>query len=146
MNDTYEENEAEHLYFPSDASKGRLLCMNGRNKNSYAFAWPESLPESFTWPKSLPESATLLKSLTFVSDTYYDYKNSWHGLTAMAPFVGWSIRNGCLRPNRWLLFYWGVLRDQMGSRLNHLMQANFGEVEIEGFEGQQTGPTVSKRL
>lgn len=135
MNDTHEENEAEHLYFPSEASKGRLLCMKGRNKedgtkNSYAFAWPESLPES----------ATLLKGLTFVSDTYYDYKNLWHGLTAMVPFVSWSIKNRCLRPNRWLLFHWGELRDQMGSWLYHLMQANFGEVEIVGFEAGANGP------
>ncbi|GLT60871.1 hypothetical protein SLA2020_336140 [Shorea laevis] len=89
LNDTYEENEAEYLYFPSQASKGRLLCIKGRNtedgtKNSYALAWPESLPES----------ATYMKGLTFMSDTYYDYGNLWHGVTAMSPFVGWSIRMG----------------------------------------------------
>lgn len=54
-------------------------------KNSYALAWPEGLPNS----------TTLLKGLTFVSDTFYDYKNLWHGLTAMFPFVGWSMKNGC---------------------------------------------------
>lgn len=129
LNDTYGENEAEHLYFPSETSKGRHLCMKGSNradgtKNSYALAWPESLPDS----------ATLLKGLTFVSDTYYDYGNLWHGLTAMAPFVGWSIKNGWLRPNRWVLFHWGELRDKKGSWLQHLMQAGFGEVEVENFE------------
>ncbi|KAG7972094.1 hypothetical protein I3843_07G166800 [Carya illinoinensis] len=30
LNDTYEKNEAEHLYFPSQTSKGRLLCINGQ--------------------------------------------------------------------------------------------------------------------
>ncbi|KAL5779822.1 hypothetical protein ACOSQ2_010559 [Xanthoceras sorbifolium] len=129
LNDTREENEAEYLYFPSHTSKGRLLCIKGRDKadgtkNSYALAWPESLPNS----------ATLLKGLTFVSDTYYDYKNLWHGLCAMAPFVGWSLKNRCLRPDRWVLFHWGELRERMGSWLHHLMETNFGEVEIEGFE------------
>lgn len=31
LNDTYEENEAEYLYFPSKESKGRLLCIKGRD-------------------------------------------------------------------------------------------------------------------
>ncbi|KAK0577697.1 hypothetical protein LWI29_037185 [Acer saccharum] len=139
LNDTREENEAEHLYFPSQASKGRLLCIMGRDKadgtkNSYALAWPETLPNS----------ATLLKGLTFVSDTYYDYKNLWHGLCAMAPFVGWSIKNGCLMPDRWVLFHWGELRDRMGSWLHQLMETNFGgEVEVEGFE--RDGPYCFER-
>ena len=59
LNDTREENEAEYLYFPSQASKGRLDKADG-TKNSYALAWPEALPNS----------VTLLKGLTFVSDTY----------------------------------------------------------------------------
>lgn len=129
LNDTHEDNEAEYLYFPSEASKERLLCIKGRDKkdgtkNSYALAWPESLPES----------ATLLKGLTFVSDTYYDYGNLWHGLCAMTPFVSWSTKNGCLKPTRWVLFHWGELRDRIGSWLYHLIRANFGEVKIEGFE------------
>ncbi|KAK9269924.1 hypothetical protein L1049_025497 [Liquidambar formosana] len=129
MNDTHEENEAEYLYFPSQASKGRLLCIKGRDeengaKNSYALAWPGSLPDL----------AILIKGLTFVSDTYYDYGNLWHGICAMAPFVGWSIRNQCVKPTRWVLFHWGELRDRMGLWLQKLMQANFGEVKVEGFE------------
>lgn len=88
FDDTYEENESQYLYFPSQASKGRLLCIKGHDKrdgtqNSYALAWPESLPNS----------TTFLNGLTFVSDTYYDYVNLWHGLSAMVPFVGWSMKH-----------------------------------------------------
>lgn len=88
LSDTYEENESQYLYFHLEASKGRLLCLKGNDKrdgtkNSYALAWPEGLPNS----------TTLLKGLTFVSDAFYDYKNLWHGLTAMFPFVGWSMKN-----------------------------------------------------
>ncbi|XP_024022954.1 uncharacterized protein LOC112092041 [Morus notabilis] len=101
-----------YLYFPSEPSKGRILCIKGHDthegkKNLYALAWPESLPRS----------ATLLKGLTFVSDTYYDYENLWHGLSAIAPFVGWSIKNECLKPTRWVLFHWGeavVMRHNAG--------------------------------
>ncbi|KAJ8762555.1 hypothetical protein K2173_007994 [Erythroxylum novogranatense] len=130
LNDTYEENEAEYLYFPSEASRGRILCIKGRDthdgtKNSYALAWPETIPDS----------ATLMEGLTFVSDTYYDYVNLWHGLCAMAPFVGWSIENECIRPSRWVLFHWGEMRFKMGSWLEHLMEANFGQVKVESFEG-----------
>ncbi|MCD7457002.1 hypothetical protein HAX54_033817 [Datura stramonium] len=129
LNDTREENEAEHLYFPSKASKGRLLCFKGRDtkdgtKNLYALAWRESLPDS----------AILLEGLTFVSYTYYDHKNLWHGLCAVAPFVRWSMKNECLKPERWVLFHWGELRLRMGSWVQQLMQANFGEVKVEGFD------------
>lgn len=129
LNDTREENESEHIYFPSEASKGRLLCIKGRNerdgtKNSYALAWPEALPDS----------ALLMKGLTFVSDTYYDYVNLWHGVCAMAPFVGWSIKNECMKPERWVLYHWGEMRFKMGSWLQHVMEATFGEVNVEKFE------------
>ncbi|XP_033513841.1 uncharacterized protein [Nicotiana tomentosiformis] len=129
LNDTLEENEAEYLYFPSKASKGRLLCFKGRDikdgtKNSYVLAWREGLPDS----------AILLEGLTFVSDTYYDHLNLWHGLCAMAPLVRWSMKNECLTPSRWVLFHWGELRLRMGSWIQQLMQANFGEVKVEGFD------------
>lgn len=129
LNDTHEPGEPEYLYFPSKESKGRILCIKGRNKrdgtkNSYALAFPESLPRS----------AKLLEGLTFVSDTYYDYTNLWHGVSAMAPFVGWSIKNDCLKPTRFVLFHWGELRDRMGSWLQTLMQSAFGEVKVEGFD------------
>ncbi|KAL3718985.1 hypothetical protein ACJRO7_004000 [Eucalyptus globulus] len=123
LSDTVEENEAEYLYFPFQGSKGRILCIKGRDsrdgsKNSYALAWPESLPES----------ATLLEGLTFVSDTYYDYLNLWHGLYAVAPFVGWSMKNQCLKPTRWVLFHWGELRSKMGAWAQNLMRATYGDV------------------
>ncbi|KAF3629571.1 putative aluminum-activated malate transporter 10-like [Capsicum annuum] len=129
LNDTHKENEAEHLYFPSKASKGRLLCFKGRDtkdgtKNTYALAWREGLPDS----------AVLLEGLTFVSDTYFDHTNLWHGLCAVAPFVRWSTKNECLKPTRWVLFHWGELRLKMGSWIQQLMQANFGEVKLEGFD------------
>ncbi|XP_002514001.2 uncharacterized protein LOC8268375 [Ricinus communis] len=129
LNDTREENEAEYLYFPSEMSKGRLLCIKGNDgtdgtKNSYALAWPEALPHS----------AKLMDGLTFVSDTYYDYVNLWHGLCAVAPFVGWSIKNECLKPTRWVLFHWGELRSKMGAWLENLMGTNFGEVKVERLE------------
>ncbi|GAB4861323.1 hypothetical protein Ancab_036484 [Ancistrocladus abbreviatus] len=129
LNDTYEEEEAEYMYFPSISSKGRLLCIKGNDatdgaKNSYALAWPDSLPES----------AILLKGLTFLSNTYYDYRNLWHGLCALAPFVRWSLQNECVKPSRWVLFHWGELRTGTGSWLKLLMQANHGQVPIENFE------------
>ncbi|KAF4374878.1 hypothetical protein F8388_015884 [Cannabis sativa] len=128
LNDTQEEGEAEHLFFPSESSKGRLLCIKGNDrrdggKNSYALAWPESLPDS----------ATLLKGLTFVSDTYYNYENLWHGVNAIAPFVGWSLKNDCSKPTRWILFHWGEFRHRMGSWVHNITQANFGEVVVESF-------------
>lgn len=139
LNDTLEQNETEYLNFPSEASKGRLLCLKGHDtkdgtKNSYALAWRESIQDS----------ATLLEGLTFVSDTYYNHENLWHGISAAAPFVRWSMKNGCVRPTRWVLFHWGELRFKMGSWLEHLMQANYGDVKVEGFnqgnEGREGGP------
>ncbi|KAF5182184.1 transmembrane protein [Thalictrum thalictroides] len=105
LSDIYEEDEVEHLYFPSEASKGRLLCISGRNshnggKNLYALAWRDSLPNN----------ARIMGGLTFMSDTYYDYNNLWHGLSAVAPFVGWYQRKGCEKPSRWVLYHRGELR------------------------------------
>ncbi|KAB5568737.1 hypothetical protein DKX38_002530 [Salix brachista] len=134
LNDTHEANEAEYLYFPSQMSKGRILCIKGRHasdgtKNSYALVWPEALPRL----------CHAHEGLDLRVHTYYDYGNLWHGLTGMAPFVGWSMKNNCLNPTRWVLFHWGELRTKTGSWLQHLMQAHFGEVKIEGFEGED-GP------
>ncbi|KAI9157662.1 hypothetical protein LWI28_025914 [Acer negundo] len=81
----------------------------------------------------IPNLATHLKGLTFVSNTCYEYKNLWHVLCAMTPFVSWSIKNGCLMLDRWVLFYQGELRDRMRSWLHQHMEKKFGgEVEIEG--------------
>ncbi|XAR62111.1 Protein O-GlcNAc transferase [Bertholletia excelsa] len=130
LNDTYQEDEPQYLYFPSQASKGRILCIRGRStsdgtKNSYALAWPESLPDH----------STLLKGVTYVSETYYNHDNLWHGISAMAPLVRWSMRHGCEKPARWVLFHWGELRTRMGSWLQKLMEANFGKIEVEKFVG-----------
>nr|DAD40996.1 TPA_asm: hypothetical protein HUJ06_015319 [Nelumbo nucifera] len=120
LNDTQDkEGEIEYLYFPSKASKGRLLCLSGHDttdggKNLYALAWPDSLPER----------ATLMKGFTFVSDNYYDYNNLWHGLTAMVS---------------WVLFHKGELRTKMGSWLENVMEATFGKVKVEGFEDAAAG-------
>ncbi|OVA15261.1 Glycosyltransferase AER61 [Macleaya cordata] len=131
MNNTYEDDEVEYVYFPSEASKGRLLCIMGRDTH-----YGENNMYSLAWPESLPACATLMGGLTFVSDTYYDYANPFHALAAMAPFVGWYKRKGCEKPTRWVLYHWGELRTGMGSWIQNLMEATFGgEVKVEGFEG-----------
>ncbi|XP_031112053.1 uncharacterized protein LOC116016025 [Ipomoea triloba] len=141
LNDTHEKDEAQHLYFPSDASQGRLLCVKGRNirdgtQNSYALAWRSSLPFS----------ATLLEGLTFISDSYYSHENLWHGLCAVVPFVRWAMRNGCVKPQRWVLFHWGEIRYKMGSWVRQLMETEFGDVEVERFkEGDDDGPYCFER-
>ncbi|KAM4088425.1 hypothetical protein ACJW30_07G070200 [Castanea mollissima] len=131
MYDTHEEYEVQYQQFPSENSHGRLLCLKGRDKhdgswNSYALAWPETLPFN----------ATLMKGLTFVSYNHYNYDNIWHGLSAMVPFVAWHKKNKCEMPNRWVLYHWGELRLNMGLWLKTLMEATFnGPPYIEGFEG-----------
>ncbi|XP_058096973.1 uncharacterized protein LOC131242397 [Magnolia sinica] len=141
LNDTYDGGESEYQYFPSEASKGRLLCLMGRDRldggrNSYALAWPDSLPRG----------ATVLGGLTYVSDTYYDYDNLWHGLMAMMPFVEWYKRKGCVVPTRWILYHWGEVRVKMGTWVGTLMGATFGGVvNVEGFEGGDGGPTCLEK-
>ncbi|KAJ4813515.1 hypothetical protein LUZ62_026081 [Rhynchospora pubera] len=135
INDTFEPNESEYLYFPSNSSKGRLLCFSAHDphdgaKNSYAFAWREALPHG----------AILLPGLTYVSDTYYDHGNLWHGLNAIAPFIAWNIRKGCVAPARWVLFHWGELRTEMGKWVNTIAEVAIGKAEIETFKGIE-GPT-----
>ncbi|KAL6498439.1 hypothetical protein OROHE_026707 [Orobanche hederae] len=129
LNDTIEPGEPEHLYFPSESSQGRILCFQGRStmdgtKNSYALAWRDSLPDS----------AILLEGLTFVSETYYNHVNLWHGICAAVPFVRWSMKNGCLRPSRWVLFHQTEFRFEMGSWLDQLMKVYFGNSNVERFD------------
>jgi len=128
MYDTHEEGEVQYQKFPSKASKGRVLCLKGRDThdgswNHYAIAWPQALPYN----------ATLMKGLTFVSYNHYDYENIWHGLSAVFPFVGWHLKNGCSRvPSRWVLYHWGELRTKMGLWLTLLLEATFdGPINIE---------------
>ncbi|KAK4438118.1 hypothetical protein Salat_0145900 [Sesamum alatum] len=132
MLDTHENGEVQYQEFPSKASKGRVLCLKGRDShdgswNSYALAWPQTLPPN----------ATLLKALTFVSYNHYNYDNIWHGLSSVVPFVAWHIKNRCSAPPmRWVLYHWGEVRTAMGPWLNSLMEAAFGEpVNIEKFNG-----------
>lgn len=135
MHDTHKEGEVQYQKFPSKASKGRLLCLKGNDThdgswNSYALAWPQTLPEN----------ATLLKGLTFVSYNHYNYDNIWHGLSAMVPFVAWHIKNQCAVPRRWILYHWGELRTKMGPWLTTLMEATYGEaLIIEKFDGIKEG-------
>ncbi|PIN00500.1 hypothetical protein CDL12_26999 [Handroanthus impetiginosus] len=142
MFDTHEKGEVQYQEFPSKASKGRLLCLKGRDThdgswNLYALAWPQALPPN----------ATLKKGLTFISYNHYNYDNIWHGLSSMVPFIAWHIKNRCSNsPTRWFLYHWGELRTTMGPWLSSLMQATFGErLNIENFqktEGEnQTSPT-----
>lgn len=141
IDDTYEDGETQHLYFPSSASMGRLLCLFGNDtvdgaKNSYALAWPEALPRN----------ATLLEGLTFMSDTYYDYHNIWHGLTAITPFIAWYMRKECVVPARWVLFHWGELRTSTSPWLQTLVEASIGKVMMEKLENRSQGPTCFEKV
>ncbi|KAJ6793100.1 uncharacterized protein M6B38_112775 [Iris pallida] len=133
LNDTHDEaaeGEAAHLLFPSVASGGRLLCLSGRDardgtRNRYALAAADALPPG----------SRLLRGLTFVSDTYYDYGNLWHGLSAVAPFVSWHERNGCAGPARWVLYHRGEMRGGMGPWVGSVVEAVFGRKNyIERFQ------------
>ncbi|XP_077212943.1 uncharacterized protein LOC143848047 [Tasmannia lanceolata] len=135
LKDITDDEKFKYLYFPSEASKGRLLCLMGRNikdggSNMYALAWPESLPHN----------ATLRRGLTYVSDTYYDYNNLWHGLTTLLPFVRWYIKKGCVAPDRWVLYHWGELRLSVGPWVRKVMEVTFGGLHLEGLEGDGGGP------
>ncbi|XP_068636984.1 uncharacterized protein [Aristolochia californica] len=136
LNDTFEGEESEYLHFPSEEHQDRLLCIRGHDthdggKNMYALAWPDGLPHG----------AALLDGLTYVSDTYYDYGNIWHGLSAMLPFVGWYEYKGCAAPTRWVLYHWGEVRVGMGAWLRTLMEVIFGKdaMNIEAFDGEGGG-------
>ncbi|KAF8012897.1 hypothetical protein BT93_I0916 [Corymbia citriodora subsp. variegata] len=123
LNDTSTGGGPQHLRFPSDSSKGRVLCLKGRDFhdgswNYYALAWPDTLPRN----------ATLMSGLTFVSYNHYDYDNIWHGLSTVYPFVAWHHGESCRRPpERWVLYHWGELRPEMSPWLSKLMEATFGK-------------------
>lgn len=130
LNDTFDGEEAQHLRFPSPASGGRLLCLAGNHtrdgtKNSYALAWLDALPHG----------AVLLPGLTFVSDSFYEYTNLWHGLGAVVPFVSWYKSGGCKPPARWVLYKRGELQTHMGPWVRVMTEAAMGqEMRIETFE------------
>ncbi|XP_030469471.2 uncharacterized protein LOC115687889 [Syzygium oleosum] len=123
LNDTSIGGGPQHQRFPSDSSKGRVLCLKGRDfhdgsRNYYALAWPEALPRD----------AIFMSGLTFVSYNHYDYDNIWHGLSTIFPFVAWHQGQGCRRlPERWVLYHWGELRPGMAPWLSKLMEATFGK-------------------
>lgn len=132
LDDTSEpEGEAKNLILPSAASSGRLLCMVAPSrsdgaKNAYALAWRDALPLG----------AALRPGLTFVSETFYDHSNLWHGLTALVPFASWHARSGCrARPVRWALFHHGEVRTGMSRWLTSLAEATTGvEMAVETFD------------
>ncbi|KAL6531701.1 hypothetical protein OROMI_028064 [Orobanche minor] len=130
LHDAHKEGEVQYQQFPTEASGGRVLCFKGRDThdgswNSYALAWPETLPEN----------ATLMKGITFVSYNHYDYHNIWHGLSATMPFVGWHIKSQCESPERWVLYHWGEMRTSMAPWVRTLLEATFGRpLEIEMFD------------
>ncbi|CAN8327285.1 unnamed protein product [Cochlearia groenlandica] len=120
--DNQTEGEAQYQEFPSESSKGRVLCLKGVDGhdgswNYYAMAWPEALPVN----------ASFKKGLTFVSYNHYDYGNLWHGLSSMVPFVSWSLRNHCEKPQRWILYHWGELRFGMGNWLSKIITGTYGQ-------------------
>ncbi|XP_020872808.1 uncharacterized protein LOC9305276 [Arabidopsis lyrata subsp. lyrata] len=120
--DNQTKGEVQYQEFPSESSKGRLLCLKGVDEhdgswNYYALAWPQALPVN----------ASLQEGLTFVSYNHYSYGNMWHGLSAMVPFVAWSLRNQCESPQRWVLYHWGELRFKMGNWLSEIITATYGQ-------------------
>ncbi|XP_051147471.1 uncharacterized protein LOC127262702 [Andrographis paniculata] len=136
--DTRENGHVQFQEFPSKASKGRILCLNGSDthdgsRNSYALAWPQFLPPN----------STLLNGLTFISYNHYNYHNIWHALSAAVPFVAWHLHHRCRNPNspaRWILYHWGELRTSMAPWLTSLMEATFETpVKIETFDASING-------
>ncbi|KAI3448242.1 hypothetical protein Pfo_004907 [Paulownia fortunei] len=131
MYDMHEEGEVQYQQFPTEVSRDRVLCLKGHDThdgswNSYALAWPGTLPHN----------ATLMKGITFVSYNHYDYYNIWHGLSAMMPFVAWHIKSQCAVPKRWILYHWGELRTNMAPWVRTLLEATFGApLQIENFDG-----------
>ena len=88
LNDSSEpEGEAKNLVLPSAASSGRVLCVHAPPRSDAAYA--------LAWRDALPRGAALRPGLAFVSEMSYDYRNLWHGLSALVPFASWHARSGC---------------------------------------------------
>ncbi|CAO2188344.1 unnamed protein product [Urochloa humidicola] len=143
LNDTSEPNgEAKNILLPSPSSSGRLLCVRAppRSDASYALAWRDALPRG----------AALRPGLTFVSEMSYDYRNLWHGLSALVPFASWHARTGCrATPTRCALFHRGAaVRAPTGGAsaatsawLAALAEAATGaEMAVETFPDATAGP------
>ena len=126
INATFDGEQALHVRFPSPKTASRVLCLAGNDshdgtKNSYAQAWPDALPGD----------AIFLSGLTYVSENFYDYKNLWHGLGPVVPFVAWYNAFGCRPPARWVLYTKGELQREISPWLHGLLEASMGEVRIE---------------
>ncbi|KAJ7284273.1 hypothetical protein O6H91_Y341500 [Diphasiastrum complanatum] len=109
----------EFLYFPSNISHDRLLCIKGNHtkngtENFYGFAFRESLPSG-----SVFEPGT-----TLISNTYWDFTNPWHSMFNLVQFIYWNMHHGCRGANRLLLYHLGELRDSMGSWISNLLLSN----------------------
>nr|CAB3481054.1 unnamed protein product [Digitaria exilis] len=120
--------EAKHLALPSPASSGRVLCVHAppRSYATYALAWRDALPHG----------AALRRGLAFVSEMSYDYRNLWHGLSALVPFASWHATSRCRAvPARWALFLHGAaVRTGTSPWLASLAEATTGaEMAVETF-------------
>ncbi|KAL6329619.1 hypothetical protein AAG906_022809 [Vitis piasezkii] len=116
--DTHVEGEVQYQQYPSAASRGRLLCIKGRDthdgaRNSYALAWPNALPRNATVLTGL----TLFPTIIITTTTYGTGYQQWYhsaGKVGSVPL--------------------GELRIKMGPWVKSLMQATFGgSVNIEEF-------------
>ncbi|CAL5006038.1 unnamed protein product [Urochloa decumbens] len=129
LNDTSEPaGEARNIVLPSAASSGRLLCVRAPPGTDAAYA--------LAWRDALPRGAALRPGLTFVSEMSYDYRNLWHGLSALVPFASWHARSGCRAvPARWALFHHGAaVRTGASAWLASLAEAATGaEMAVETF-------------
>lgn len=122
---------SKYFTFAVQASGGRVLCFRGHDThdgawNSYALAWPDTLPQN----------STLMDGITFISYNHYDYHNIWHGLSAMMPFVAWHIKSQCAAPKRMILYHWGELRGSVAPWVKTLLEATFSsQFDIVNFDG-----------
>ncbi|CAL5001912.1 unnamed protein product [Urochloa decumbens] len=136
LNDTSEpDGEARNIVLPSAASSGRLLCVRAPPGTDAAYA--------LAWRDALPRGAALRPGLTFVSEMSYDYRNLWHGLSALVPFASWHARSGCRAvPARWTLFHHGAAVRTGASRwLASLAEAATGaEMAVETFPAAAAAP------
>ncbi|KAI0494804.1 hypothetical protein KFK09_024947 [Dendrobium nobile] len=128
--------EPYYIRLPSTSTNNRLLCISASDphdgsRNSYALAYPEALPYN----------STFLPGFTFVSDTFYDYNNLWHGLAAILPFAQWHAANGCASPERWFLFHWGEVRKGMGMWVRTLAEVSTGG-KVRVVEGGEAAGVV----
>ncbi|KAL2610831.1 hypothetical protein R1flu_022523 [Riccia fluitans] len=131
----------EEFQFPSELSQGRILCFMGNSthdgtENKYGFAYRDYLPRG----------STLLPGLTLVADSYWDYTNIWHGMSALVNFISIRTRENCVVPERLLLFHWGEVVPSMASWVDELLHASFGKkLELEKLDRGRDKPVCLER-